>query len=129
LKDERMNYKFTWEKSGICVRFFGKISKEDLCQAQADFHENERFEEQEYAIWDLSECDASEIKENDLNILIAHHLGANYTLPTHLSTIIAHDSHVKVLSEKFITACKSHGSKWDIRGFKMESEARNWIDR
>lgn len=121
-----MKYKFTWDTEGVRIRFHGLIGTKDILAAKAEFHGDSRFESQKYSIWDFSNCTPGMINPSQFNSIVAYHIGASFTLPTHKLALVSKSIIVRKLLEKFISESKATGSPWEFAIFKAEEEALEW---
>lgn len=118
--------KVTKNRRGLYVKYLGKLTIEDALEGQAAFHGREDFEDQLYVVWDYLGCDISEITKEDVDILVAHHIGATHTLKKHKVAGVGKGSRFEMLSRCFKTRCEENGSPWEIRTFTSVEEALKW---
>ncbi|MEX0289627.1 MAG: hypothetical protein AB3N63_03510 [Puniceicoccaceae bacterium] len=119
-------YKVTKRKRGLYIQYLGKLSIEDALKGQAAFHGSENFDDQSYVIWDYRGCDISEITEADVDMLVAHHIGATHTLKIHKVAAVGEGPRFKMLFEHFKARCEDSGSPWEICMFSSDEEAMKW---
>ena len=119
-----MSYSTTWEESGVVWTFHGKVTGDEVLQANREIYGDPRFDRLRYQIVDLTGVESFDVTEDDMAVIAAHDRAAARSKPHVRIAVAAEDEIIKDLSAFYDAVMV--GAPWHQRIFDSMSEAREW---
>ena len=121
-----MPYEFKWGDEGTEVIFHGKVSYEEIRDADDMHYGDERFDKIKYQLYDFSRADLSQISINHAVEAAAHDAASVIYKPSLKVALVAIDSYTTTLCEKYIHDSMEFRSTWSFAIFDNYVEAKSW---
>ena len=118
-----MAYKIDWEKRGVCSRFFGTITGEEIQAHAKQVTDDSRAQHVEYAISDLTAIDEHTILKSDVLFAAATDSRLKHT-PLAVVYSPGRPSDLELIE---IHRKSPLMQQREMKAFDSESEARAWI--
>ena len=120
-----MSYKLIWESKGLLVKHYGTYSISNILFAINEIYGDERFDEINYQIMDLSEVDEITVSADDVDMIVDHEINPLKSNPNVKFVFVSTN---KVMPE-LVVEYKRIGKHlpWEIKLFATLEEAREWI--
>jgi hypothetical protein len=115
----------TWEPGGVCRRFFGTVSPEDVIDSMASVSNDWRFDDLRYSIVDCLEVSAHTLTKADLDLVAAIRGGAARSNPQILVAMVVVDEGI----ERLLRHLDSINVGVNPASFfETVADARHWIE-
>lgn len=121
-----MPYEFKWGDEGTEVIFHGKLSYEDIREADDMHYGDARFDKIKYQLYDFSRADLSQISINHTKQAAAHDVASISYKPNFKVALVTLDSYTRTLCEKYIDDSIKLRSSWSFAIFDNYAEAKSW---
>jgi len=118
-----MPYTMTREAKGVCVKWSGKITSEDLLRAVHEVNESADFQMFRYVINDTLGCSGIELSEMSVEDAIAGAIGAHISNPDFVAAFVSDDP---VISNAWTSIAKVANDYLRTAVFSGLPEARHW---
>ena len=122
-----MAYHITWEKNGTVLNFRGKLSIQEINQANWTLHSDARIDHHKYSIWFLLEADLSSITKTDILNAAAMNRVASTYLHSMKVALIAQEIHAVEICNYYIESTKKDDSTWEFGLFDSIESAIEWV--
>lgn len=123
-----MAYQIIWENRGVFVDCSGKLTIQDIHEANGELHGDKRFDDHRYQVWDFLESDLSSIKMDEMEEPAATDLVASSYAPNVKVAIVVSESYAVELTSHYRATSLEDNSNWECELFKTMNAARKWID-
>lgn len=119
-----MAFEIAWELRGVCKRFFGHVTDEELMQSLIKVESDHRFDTLRFVINDFLEVEGFAVTEDNVLLLAAIDKAAALTNPNIVIAVVATDAQIQALARLYAT---SPMSVYSTEIFPNLAEARAWI--
>lgn len=127
MENNDMKYSITWHKNISIIEFTGDINIRAIELANAEWHGDSRLYKSTASIWDLTNCNTSNIKPEELMYTEVNDLGATITIKSHKLALIANNPHTIKLCETYVSNSINYDSTWEFNIFNSLEHANEWI--
>lgn len=121
-----MPYRTTWEAQGILWEFFGRVTAQEIQEANEAFYNDGRSDRAKYQIIDAARVTEVEWEEKKITLTAAYDIGATRTIRTMKVAYVAENEEVVDRLEKYIEISRRLNSNWSFKGFRDLDSARAW---
>lgn len=116
-----------WEELGGIYTATGVMTRADIDDLAVIDHNDEESVTAKYIIVDVLNADFSNIKNDDIAVVIAHDIGFSNLNPELNVAIVTVDEHTLSLVSHYLSEMSKFQIDWDIRVFSSMKEARKWV--
>ena len=120
-----MSYTTAWEEWGVVWTFCGKVTGDEILQANREIYGDPRFDRLKYQIVDLTGVESFNVTEEDMAVIAANDRAAARSRPHVRIAVAAEDEIIKDLSAFYDAAMV--GVPWHQQIFDSMREAREWV--
>ena len=119
-----MGYTLLWETRGVVLRFFGRITINDLLSASNAYEGDSRFDDLIYVIADYSQIDRCDAKPAEIENVWAVDYGAKMTNNKIKKAIVTTNPDIIAMARCYVAA---PFPAFTIKVFATETDARAWL--
>ena len=119
-----MAFEIAWEPRGVCKRYFGYVTDEELLQSLIKVESDHRFDTLRFVINDFLEVESFAVTEDNVLLIAAIDKAASLTNPNIGIAIVATDMQIQALAKLYAT---SSLNVYPTEIFPSVAEARAWI--
>jgi len=121
-----MPYNIVWEERGASTKFTGKITIDEINQANDEHYGDPRYDDIKYQLFDFTSADLSAITLDDAKYPAAIDKAANtYKLILKVA-LVAKDDYAKTLCREYINLSMQFNSTWVFGVFDSYKKAKDW---
>lgn len=123
-----MAYQTFWEENGICWKYTGDVTAEEISESQDEFFADYRSKNARYQIIDASAIDSLHWDQSDIVETSANDVGASMAVKDlKIAFVVSEDPEVRKKIDAYIDLCKEMEASWTFGVFKSMDAARAWI--
>lgn len=119
-----MAFEIAWEPRGVCKRFFGYVTDEELLQGLIKVESDHRFDTLRFVINDFLGVEGFAVTEDSVSLLAAIDKAAALSNPNIVIAVVATDAQVQALARLY---AGSPMNVYPTEIFPGVAEARSWI--
>lgn len=119
-----MAYQTLWERHGICLRYSGQSTAQEVAQHIEAFQADSRFDEVNYIIHDFMECTGLAFSAWEIEELAAKDAAAALSKRKHRVAIVADSADVQAMVQVYVATGFHAENK--VRLFSDMAAARHW---
>ena len=121
-----MAYEVTWEGEGLYLKFYGTITAQEVNAVNNEMYGDPRFDGIKYQIWDSTDALKFELTERDADVAAATDASTVSYKPVCRCALVATDTEMRRLIERYIEKSLEKGSSWEFKLFERIEDARKW---
>jgi len=122
-----MEREFEWHDNGFIVTLSGELHIHDISDTDDIWKSSPNVGRMEYQIWDMLECDFSNIYESDVGRVVAQDsFTSQFILPDMKLALVTTDERTISVCDAYIRRSEDNNSNWDIRIFPTVEAAEEW---
>ncbi len=120
-----MPYQITWEPHGVCVRYTGPSSGEEVARFATEAQADSRFDDIRYALHDFTACTGAVFSQPTIEMLAATDAAASVTNRRVRVAVVTDRDDVKAMVDAYL---KVGLHPYPLRIFAGVEEARRWLN-
>lgn len=124
-----MPYYTRWKRSGIIMKFYGYVNRNEIEEANNEFFTDERSDDAKYQIIDALNITEVECNNSDIKEIAATDKGASIFLQNLKVAYISKKEKVTMALKEYVKISRMLNSSWKFKGFKEMGPAIRWAER
>jgi len=118
-----MAHKFEWQDKGVCWKYSGDVSGQEIIDASAAIYGDPRFDNLEYKLVDFLDASSVNMSDDEVARIAYQHKAAELSNPRIKNAIVM--TVAVDLAEKFATFFAD--SRWEVKVFQDLEAANQWL--
>ncbi len=122
-------YQIIWAANYAIIKHQGSTTLNSLLEGAGKIYGDQRFEDIDFVIADVSEADFSRVKEQEIEILSAVDSASKSFKPNlKLAFVAGNDTNHKICENYILHSLTKFNSSWEYAIFKNQQEAHDWCE-
>ena len=121
-----MPYTITWRDRGTYTKLVGKVTIDEVAEANNEHYYHSRFKDITYQLFDFTEADCSDVTLADTKYPAAFDTAANFYKKKFKVAMVVADEHTKILCLTYIKHANRYATSWEMEVFDSVAAANTW---
>ena len=122
-----MAYEIDWKEKGTVFSFSGKLTIEQINEANAVVYGDARFDAHDYTIWDFLDSDWSSVTADEILVPAGTDWAASLSVPRYTVVLVVVEPKAVGLCQQYIDATQRMGSTWRFHIADSMDDAIEWL--
>lgn len=119
-------HKLEWLPEGVCWKYYGDVSGEEIITASKKIYGDRRFDSLRFKLVDFLDAESLQIDSNEVAEIACQHKVAAISNPNIKNAIVIKDVANEMVN---LFASFFQDSSWEVRIFDDRDEANSWLGR
>ncbi len=122
-----MPFEINWENNGVLVRFSGTYDYMTNSDATLEVLNDVRFEDINYAIWDLSAVSLQKLTDADIDLAASYDQIISSRVPRMKMALLAQSNATRRMAYQYVASYHARHTGWDFKVSDSMEEIRSWV--